>query len=306
MTSPDDTQRIIMPTTAPARQWPHLIVIGGDSLGQIFRLFQPETIIGRDPDADIYLPSGTVSRRHARLILSAGDLTVQDLGSRNGTFVEMEQVKQPRVLRDGDELAIGDSTLLKVTHEIALDEAIGRNAFDSARRDPSTLVSNTHYFLDRLRAEQAYSVRHQEPLTLVFLRVANIVGGGTATPGTEADMRRAGKIVRQAVRTEDLVARSDADQFVALLRSDDVQARGMAERMCTRVPERTADGSASLLLTAVVIPLSAAKPAAPETILVAARQAASAAQQREGTVIVQLPPLRIDHPHAGSAEADRT
>ena len=74
------------PRKRPARQ--------GDA--RIFRLMwddqhltveEGEYLIGRDPDADVYLDSPSVSRRHAMIRIAGRDATIEDLGSRNGTFV---------------------------------------------------------------------------------------------------------------------------------------------------------------------------------------------------------------------------
>ena len=50
-------------------------------------LEEGEHLIGRDPDAEIFLSSAGVSRRHARIGISTGRATIEDLGSKNGTFV---------------------------------------------------------------------------------------------------------------------------------------------------------------------------------------------------------------------------
>jgi hypothetical protein len=65
-----------------------------------------DNILGRDED-DIHIDSPTVSRRHARISI-AGDIAVlEDLGSKNGTFVGGVAVSAPVRLRDGDEVRTG-------------------------------------------------------------------------------------------------------------------------------------------------------------------------------------------------------
>ena len=76
-----------------------------------FRLGDREHLIGRDPDADITLEATVISRRHARIVVNGGRATVEDLGSKNGTFVGDERISGPYELHDGDELRIGDFTL---------------------------------------------------------------------------------------------------------------------------------------------------------------------------------------------------
>jgi DNA-binding winged helix-turn-helix (wHTH) protein len=70
-----------------------------------------EHLIGRDPDAAIYLASPGVSRRHARITIAEDRATIVDLGSKNGTFVGDQRVDGSRSLVDGDTIGIGSVTL---------------------------------------------------------------------------------------------------------------------------------------------------------------------------------------------------
>jgi len=70
-------------------------------------LEEGEHLIGRDPDAEIFLNSAGVSRRHARIGISAGRATIEDLASKNGTFVGDQRVEGPRSLGDGDIIGVG-------------------------------------------------------------------------------------------------------------------------------------------------------------------------------------------------------
>ena len=74
-------------------------------------LEEGEHVIGRDPDAEIFLNSAGVSRRHARIGISAGQATIEDLGSKNGTFVGDQRVEGPRALGDGDIIGVGSVKL---------------------------------------------------------------------------------------------------------------------------------------------------------------------------------------------------
>ena len=63
--------------------------------------------VGRTPDADVDLGSPTVSRRHARIALAGTTATIEDLGSKNGTFLRNEPVSGPVALLDGDGITLG-------------------------------------------------------------------------------------------------------------------------------------------------------------------------------------------------------
>jgi DNA-binding winged helix-turn-helix (wHTH) protein len=68
-------------------------------------------VIGRDAGADVRLDASTVSRRHARLLVSAGNVRLEDLGSKNGTFKAHHRVTAPIQLSDGDVVRIGSLAL---------------------------------------------------------------------------------------------------------------------------------------------------------------------------------------------------
>jgi pSer/pThr/pTyr-binding forkhead associated (FHA) protein len=72
------------------------------------RPLEPGTTIGRE-GCDITLSDPDVSRRHAAVQIMAGELSIEDLGSTNGTFVNGEQIAERRTLRGGDEVRIGST-----------------------------------------------------------------------------------------------------------------------------------------------------------------------------------------------------
>lgn len=74
-------------------------------------LEEGENLIGRDPDAAVFLNVSGVSRRHARIGISAGGATIEDLGSKNGTFVGDQRVAGARTLGDGDVIGVGSVKL---------------------------------------------------------------------------------------------------------------------------------------------------------------------------------------------------
>jgi pSer/pThr/pTyr-binding forkhead associated (FHA) protein len=72
-----------------------------------FPLNEGDNIVGRDDDADISLASPTLSRRHCAIKVSKQDVTVEDLHSKNGTYVRDERITTAVPLADGDRIRIG-------------------------------------------------------------------------------------------------------------------------------------------------------------------------------------------------------
>ena len=98
----DVSSTTLVPAVAPRcwlvyrdRQWP--LPDGEHTLGR-----------GEEPGA---IDSDTVSRRHARILVLTGEATIEDLGSKNGTFVRDEPVRSLQALKDGDEIRLGSVRL---------------------------------------------------------------------------------------------------------------------------------------------------------------------------------------------------
>ncbi|MGD9127211.1 MAG: SpoIIE family protein phosphatase [Planctomycetia bacterium] len=88
--------------------------------GQVFTVDGPETVLGRNPDCDIVLEVGAVSRRHARIIAEEKDggpkrFFIEDLKSRNGTYVNEVKVEGRVELNDHDQIQVCD--LLFIFHD---------------------------------------------------------------------------------------------------------------------------------------------------------------------------------------------
>jgi DNA-binding winged helix-turn-helix (wHTH) protein len=74
-------------------------------------LDEGEHVIGRDPNVEIYLDAPGVSRRHALIKIAAGRATIEDLSSKNGTFVGDQRVDGSRSIGDLDVITVGSVKL---------------------------------------------------------------------------------------------------------------------------------------------------------------------------------------------------
>jgi pSer/pThr/pTyr-binding forkhead associated (FHA) protein len=84
-----------------------LLVIKGSRKTREIALRARETIIGRQTGCGLRIPSATVSRRHCRLSIHGSSVTIEDLGSANGCFLNGARVRGVEILRPGDQLEIG-------------------------------------------------------------------------------------------------------------------------------------------------------------------------------------------------------
>jgi DNA-binding winged helix-turn-helix (wHTH) protein len=66
-----------------------------------------QNVLGRAPDASVWIDAPGVSRHHARICLDGTVATVEDLGSKNGTYLHGQRVTTPSALNDGDQIRLG-------------------------------------------------------------------------------------------------------------------------------------------------------------------------------------------------------
>jgi pSer/pThr/pTyr-binding forkhead associated (FHA) protein len=112
-----------------------LIVINGPSNIPVVRLRRPEALVGRQRGCDIRIPSEEVSRRHCLLAFSDGELSVEDLSSVNGTFLNGRRVVGKQAVEPGDQLQIGPVTF-------RVDYAVESPVNDVVRDSPNPVPAS--------------------------------------------------------------------------------------------------------------------------------------------------------------------
>ncbi len=103
-----------MHTTIPANACWSLAEFGEGNRHRTLHLPMRDSIVGRSTDADISIPSGAVSKRHALLSFAEQQLFVEDLGSTNGTFLNGEPIRCRSQVNEGDILQFANA-LYRVT-----------------------------------------------------------------------------------------------------------------------------------------------------------------------------------------------
>jgi len=188
---------------------PCLLVLSGKETGRIFSLSKAEVTIGRSEEVDVLIVDPSISRRHAKLrLISPEAVSLEDLGSKNGTFFDGQRISQID-LRDGDRFQLGASTILKLTYQDRIEQEFQRQLYESATRDGLTGLFNKKFLVDRLCAEFAYCVRHGVKLSLCMVDIDRFKGindrwGHLAGDSVLAQISR---LLHGASRTEDIVCR---------------------------------------------------------------------------------------------------
>ena len=225
------------PTTqaaSPGRSHACLTVLSGTAAGQLFRLPDTGAVIGRAAGCHLRIEEEGVSRSHARVRREGGTVMVEDLGSRNGTFVNGERISRPMALDEGDKIQIGPLTVLRFAHHDEIDERFHQRLVASALRDPLTRLFNKRYLLDRLDCELRYARRHLTSLSLLMLDLDQFAALNDRHGHLAGDavLAHLASVLQKAVRNEDVVARSGGEELAVVLRSAGLdQAAALGDRL---------------------------------------------------------------------------
>lgn len=87
------------------QEYPLFIAQAGPLEGQRWKI-NAQLTLGREKDCDIIIPLRQVSRHHSRVTPSPNGAIIEDLGSKNGTYLNGSLVQEPTILTDGDEIQI--------------------------------------------------------------------------------------------------------------------------------------------------------------------------------------------------------
>ena len=234
----DETTRIsarglATPARGIGRRRPRLVFLAGTNVGAVYPVGHG-TVLGRASDATVLVDSDEVSRKHARIIEGSGGWVIEDLESRNGTFLNGERVSAPRTLTDGDKIELGSGIVLRFAFFDELDESYHRTMYESSLRDGLTRAFNRKYFDERLDQEFAYSLRHGSALSLLMIDIDHFktINDTLGHPADDSVLTQlAGQMLR-IIRAEDVFARYNGEEFVILSRGITLEAaRAFGERV---------------------------------------------------------------------------
>ncbi len=194
-----------------------LLVIYGDNIGRSFFIDRDELIIGRSETADIHLDQDSVSRNHARITMLDGVVTVQDLDSTNGTYVNGRPVSASE-LADGDRVHVGE-TILKYISAFGLESEYHEKVYRLLTVDDLTQAFNRQFFLAALHREMNRVVRYHRVLSLVLCDVDNFktINDTYGHMAGDRVLKEFVEFVTRNIRRNDMLCRFGGDEFAIVL-----------------------------------------------------------------------------------------
>jgi len=216
----------------------HLIVIAHPlehCLGRRYSL-KPGTVleVGRAADAEIGFPEvPSISRRHARVSYLAEGVCLEDIGSRNGTFLNNHLVQGREALQSGDRFQIGAVVfkfLLEEDAEHAYHEAIHQMVICDGLTD----LFNRRKFQEEFDREFTRARRYGRPLSLILFDVDHFkrINDSVGHLAGDAVLQGIARVVKEITRREQVVARIGGEEFAVLCPETAVEgASALAEKL---------------------------------------------------------------------------
>ncbi|MBF0368469.1 MAG: GGDEF domain-containing protein [Magnetococcales bacterium] len=212
-----------------------LVVISGDFKSSIFELHPGVVTIGRSADNTIFFECDGVSRHHLRVVISedAETVTMEDLGSRNGTWLNNARLDSPSRLKKGDIIVIG-RTAFKFLPCGDPERLVYDRLRQEANLDGLTRCFNKSYFNHAVDLEMRKSKKTGHPLSLIMFDLDHFkaLNDGHGHDAGDYVLEELADIIRaRGIREQDIFSRYGGEEFVILLpRTQFSQALLIAER----------------------------------------------------------------------------
>ncbi len=212
-----------------------LVVIGGDLNGSLFDLIEGnEVVVGRSSDNQIPLEIEGISRKHCKFYSQKGKFFIEDLGSKNGTYVNNNKIIIPYELHKGDIVKIGTIVFKFIPKGDA--ERLGYDKLKyEASIDKWTGAYNKVYFIRALDFEAQKSKITGDDLSLMvmdidFFKKINDKYGHDAG---DFVLKELSNIIRNSgIRKTDVFARYGGEEFVILFPNANLETTlAIAERI---------------------------------------------------------------------------
>ena len=212
-----------------------ITAISGPRTGLSFQL-EPDTDItlGRSPEADIQVVDTGISRTHIRMRFDGSSVEVEDLNSANGTYVNGTKLTGKIVIRNGDQVSIGVSTVLKFSLNNQLDAEYKDYIEEQLSKDILTNAYNRTAFAHFLNSAYIAAKRDFSSLCLFMIDVDNFKTINDTyghQVGDKILKHIADKLI-QTVRSADIVCRYGGDEFAIVCPNiDSLSGLQLAEKV---------------------------------------------------------------------------
>jgi two-component system, cell cycle response regulator len=216
-----------------------LVVIHGLDLGRKYDLMRETTVVGRSSKADIHIDQDAISRSHARVTATGGRVSIKDLGSTNGTYVNDELLTDDYQLRNGDLVKIG-RTIFKFIAGGNIEAAYHDEIYRLTTVDGLTQIYNRRYFEETLERELARCNRYSRALSLVLIDIDHFKNVNDSFGHLAGDhiLKSLASTIKTRIRREDILSRYGGEEFSLLLPEVDLPGAATLAEKTRKVIEK--------------------------------------------------------------------
>ncbi len=217
-----------------------LLVIHGAELGRKYDLVKEETSIGRSSKCDIQVDQEWVSRNHCRVLSREGEVTLEDLGSTNGTLVNDARVRRITKLKNGDLVKVG-RTIFKFVASGNIEGAYHDEIYRLTTIDGLTQVFNRRYFEETLEREIARCHRYEREMALILIDIDHFKQVNDRFGHLAGDhiLKGLAKLIQLQIRRADVFARYGGEEFAILLPEVNAKGAMLTAEKTRKLVERT-------------------------------------------------------------------
>ena len=216
-------------------RYPYLVIFIGKDSGKRHKLKAGTMTIGRSPEADISLDDDRISRIHCAIKWSDGTITIEDKGSKNGTYVDSHKISHT-ILPPGVPLQLGHS-VMKIEYKDKAEIQYEQSLMHRVSTDALTGIFNHQHFISLALKEIAYAGRHQQKVAIIMIDIDNFKHVNDTYGRSIGDLVliQLAELIDQMKRVEDLLGRYDGNKFIILPRGE--ADREDIHRQCERIRE---------------------------------------------------------------------
>lgn len=194
-----------------------LVVIYGEELGRKYDLEDGKTIIGRSSKSDIQIDHDSVSRQHVKVTVEEGRVSIEDVGSTNGTFLNDASLDGKVGLRNNDLIKVGRTVFKFIAHN-NIEAAYHDEIYRLTTVDGLTQVHNRRYFDEAIERELSRCRRYGRALSLLLIDVDHFkrINDTFGHLAGDAVLKEVASAIQKRIRKEDLLSRYGGEEFAVL------------------------------------------------------------------------------------------
>ncbi len=217
---------------------PAVVILVGPPgyVGKQWLITKPDMTIGRSDGLDMTVTDGSLSRSHAKLVVTMTDVQIVDLGSTNKTQVNGIALPPmvPRRLVNNDQIKTGN-VIFKFLEKGNVESITNQQIFDKASKDALTGAFNKGALLDKGPEAVKRSDVLAEPLSVITfdLDFFKKINDNYGHPGGDYVLRELGQLMQsKLIRSNDYFSRYGGEEFVLILQATPMRtAMEVAERI---------------------------------------------------------------------------